>query len=158
MFHSCLLACAFAVCIASAAQAQSLTSRLGTMTEEQVFDGCSCTFAAKGGRGRLAKGYVFSSGIAADRPEALVVLDGAKMSLRQVGSAARDTPMKRGSRQRSLFASEDGTLRVGIETTIVRDCTGQGESCEAVEEEGTMSLSLGAGTPEKLPIKGVCGC
>ena len=159
MLHFRPLLPAFALCLlASAAQAQSLASRLGTMTEEQVIDGCSCTFAAKGGKGRLAKGYVLSADLEGENAKALMVVDGSRMTLRQVRATYSDKRLKRGVKWSALYASPDGRLRVGVETTIVRDCSGRGEDCEAYDHDGTLTLSQGDFAAEKLPIKGVCGC
>jgi hypothetical protein len=87
-----------------------------------------------------------------------MVLDGSKMTLRQMRGAYSDGRLKRGVKWSALYASRDGRLRVGVETRIVRDCDGRGEDCEAYDHEGTLILSGSHGRTERLPIKGVCGC
>jgi hypothetical protein len=56
MFQFCASLLALCLLAPVAAEAQSLASRLGTMSASEVIYGCSCSFAVKGGKGRLAKG------------------------------------------------------------------------------------------------------
>jgi hypothetical protein len=143
------------LCLAGAsfAQRQASPGLVGTVTDQNLIDGCGCYFKVRGSK-RTSQKYIFAESIEEDA-RIWMNIDGRDVRLRIVKDWRIRDRERVGNRSTRTFAADGISVTSTYRTTRV--CAKYDENCESSDYEATFVVRKGKRV-QTVRAVGSCGC